>query len=176
MPKKMMSPNTTIVWVDEDAVVNPHAPTVAELEAGINISCAIVRGYTLNPQASDTDSTASICDEGNVETPTYDNYEASLTFFHESDNADTESVFLIATDLFKVKGARGYLYRRIGKKSTVPFSATDEVEGFLVQSDNPQTIDGGDSGGPIQMTVPFLQQGDYVPFGTKVVATAGAGG
>jgi hypothetical protein len=170
MPKKMMSPNTTIVWVDEDAVVNPHAPTAAELNAGQNISCAIVRGYTLNPQSSDTDNTASICDEGNVETPTYDNYEASLTFFHESDNSDTTSVFKIATDLFATKGARGYLYRRLGFKSTVAFAADQVVEGFLVQSDNPQTVDGGDSGGPIQMTVPFLQQGDYVPYGTKVAA------
>lgn len=168
MPKKMMSPNTTIWWVDEDAVVNPHAPTVAELTAGVNISCAIVRGYTLNPQASDTDSTASICDEGNVETPTYDNYEASLTFFHESDQADTESVFLKAIELFETKGARGYLYRRLGFKSSVAPAPGQKIEGFLVQSDNPQTIDGGDSGGPIQMTVPFLQQGDYVPYGTVI--------
>jgi len=170
--KKMMSPNTTIVWVDEDAVVDPLNPTVAELNAGQNISCAIVRGYTLNPTASDTDGTASICDEGNVETPTYDNYEASLTFFYESDDTDTTSVFLIATELFELKGARGYLYRRIGKKSKEPFVAGDTVEGFFVESDNPQTIDGGDSGGPIQLTVPFLQQGQYVPKRTAVLAAA----
>lgn len=169
--KKMMSPNTTIVWIDEDGVVNPLHPTVAEMNAGENISCAIVRGYTLNPTASDTDGTASICDEGNVATPTYDNYEATLTFFYESDNSDTTSVFKIATDLFEKKGARGYLYRRIGKKSNMPFVATDTVEGFFVESDNPQTIDGGDSGGPIQLTVPFLQQGQYIPKGT-VLATA----
>ncbi len=172
MPKKMMSPNTTIWWVDEDAVANPHAPTIAELTAGVNISCAIVRGYTLNPQASDTDGTASICDEGNVETPTYDNYEASLTFFHESDQADTESVCLKATELFEKKGARGYIFRRIGLKSTAAFAAGQKVEGFLFESDNPQTVDGGDNGGPIQMTVPFLQQGSYVPYGTLVVAGA----
>lgn len=170
--KKMMSPNTTIWWVDEDAVKDPLAPTVAEIKAGQNISCAIVRGYTLNPTASDTDGTASICDEGNVETPTYDNYEASLTFFYESDDEDTNSVFKIATDLFEIKGARGYLYRRIGKKSKVEVSADDTVEGFFVESDNPQTVDGGDSGGPIQLTVPFLQQGMYIPKGTKVVAAA----
>lgn len=170
MPQKMMSPKSTIVWTDEDAVVDPFKPTVTEMNAAINISCAIVRGYTLNPTASDTDATASICDEGNVETPTYDNYEASLTFFHESDDEDTTSVFKIATDLFKKKGARGHLWRRIGKKSKELFVAGDEVEGFFVQSDNPQTIDGGDSGGPIQMTVPFLQQGQYIPLGTLVVA------
>lgn len=170
MPKKMMSPNTTLVWVDEDAVVNPHAPTVAELNGGVNFSCAVVRGYTLNPQASDTDGTASICDEGNVETPTYANYEGSITLFHESDDKDTTSVFLIATELFEKKGARGYIYRRIGFKSNIPFAAGQKVEGFFFENDHPQTVDGGDNGGPIQMTVPFLQQGDYVPYGTLVVA------
>lgn len=172
MPKKMMSPNTTLVWVDEDAIQDPDKPTVAELEAGVNFSCAVVRGYTLNPQASDTDGTASICDEGNVETPTYDNYEGNVTLFHESDDKDTTSVFAIATELFEKKGARGYIFRRIGLKSTAAFEAGQKVEGFLFESDNPQTVDGGDNGGPIQMTVPFLQQGHYVPYGTLVVAGA----
>lgn len=166
--KKMMSPKTTIWWVDEDGVVDPLHPKVSELVAGENISCAIVRGYTLNPTASDTDNTASICDSGNVVNPTFDNYEATLTFFYESDDTDTESVFKTATDLFEVKGARGYLYRRIGKLSSMPPVATDKVEGFFVQSDNPSTVDGGDNGGPIQLTVPFLQQGLYIPKGTAL--------
>jgi len=168
--RKLMSPNTTIVWVDADGVKDPLKPTVAELNAGQNISCAIARGYTLNPQASDTDDSASICDEGNVETPTYDNYEASLTGFNEADTQDQTSVYMMFNELFEKKGALGYLYRRIGKKSSVAFSAEDTVEGFYVLSDNPQTIDGGDNGGPIQTTVPFLQQGLYIPKGTPVLA------
>lgn len=175
MPKKMMSPNTKIVWVDADGVKDPLNPTVTELNAGIDISCAITRGYTLNPTNSDTDDSASICDEGNVETPTYDNYEASLTLFNEENGDDQESIYLIANELFERKGALGYLYRRIGKKSKEPFVATeDKVEGFYVLSDNPQTIE-GDSGGPIQTTVPFFQQGMHIPKGT-VVQPAGTGG
>lgn len=170
--KKLMSPNSKIVWVDEDGVDDPDAPTVTEMNAGIDISAAIARGYTLNPTASDTDNSASIVDEGNVDNRGNTNYEASLTLFEEADNADSTSAYLIATGLFEVAGARGYLYRRIGKKAALPFIATDKVEGFFVESDNPQTVDGGDNGGPIQMTVPFLQQGHYVPRGTAVV-TAG---
>lgn len=171
--RKLMSPNTTIWWVDADAVKDPKAPTVAELNAGQNISCAIARGYTLNPTSSDTDDSASICDEGNVQTPTYDNYEATLTAFNEADDSDVASVYALFNDLFEKKGALGYLYRRIGKKSSVPATETDTVEGFYVLSDNPQTIDGGDNGGPIQTTVPFFQQGLYIPKGTKVVAGTG---
>ena len=161
MPQKMMSPNTTIVWVPVSGVVDPDNPTATELNAGTNISCAIVRGYTLNPTASDTDTTASICDEGNVDNRTYANYEGNITFFRDANINDNVSVFNKAYALFRRAGARGYLYRRVGKKSTATFVIGDEVEGFLFENDWPQTIDGGDNGGPIQFTVPFLQQGDH---------------
>ena len=78
---KMMNPNTTIWWVPEGGFEDPANPTAAEINAGENISCAIVTGFTLNPTDSDTDDTRSICDEGNVANPTWDNYEANLTFF-----------------------------------------------------------------------------------------------
>lgn len=159
MPQKMMSPNTTIVWVPISGVVDPNNPTAIELNNGVNISCAIVRGYTLNPTASDTDATASICDEGNVENRTYANYEGNITFFRDANIQDNVSVYNRAWALFRRAGARGFLYRRVGKKSSIAFVAGDEVEGFLFESDWPQTIDGGDSGGPIQFTVPFLPQG-----------------
>lgn len=159
MPQKMMSPNTTIVWVPKSGVVDPFNPTAAELNAGVNISCAIVRGYTLNPTASDTDTTASICDEGNVDNRTYANYEGNITFFRDANINDNVSVYNRAWALFRRAGAAGWLYRRVGKKNTATFVLGDEVEGFLFESDWPQTVDGGDSGGPIQFTVPFLQQG-----------------
>ena len=154
-----MAPNTTIVWIPKSGVVNPLTPTITELNAGVNISCAIVRGYTLNPTSSDTDNTSSICDEGNVDNRTYANYEGNITFFRDANINDNVSVFNKAWALFRIAGASGYLYRRLGKKSTAIFAVADEVEGFLFESDYPQTIDGGDSGGPIQFTVPFLQQG-----------------
>ncbi len=161
MPVKMMSPNTTLVWVPESAITDPYNPTATALNAGVNFSCAVVRGYTLGPTASDTDTTASICDEGNVENRTYANYEGSITMFRDANRADITSVFNVAWALFRTAGQRGFIYRRVGFKQNVPFAAGHEVEGFLFENDNPQTIDGGDGGGPIQFTVPFLQQGLY---------------
>lgn len=158
---KLMNPNTTIWWVDIDGVEDPYAPTAAELNAAENISCAIVTGSTLNPTDSDTDDTRSICDEGNVATPTYDNYEANLTFFRTNNPDATDgndAAMETAFQLFKHKGAEGYLYRRIGYKNTVPAEEGQLVSGFYVLSDNPQDVWGGDEG-PIQFTVPFLQQG-----------------
>lgn len=159
---KLMNPNTTIWWIPEGGVVNPAAPTAAEINGGENISCAIVTGFTLNPTDSDTDDTRSICDEGNVANPTWDNYEANLTGFRTNtpEGPDANDIAMDTFyELFKHKGKAGWLYRRIGKKNNVEATAADVVSGFKVLSDNPQDIAGGDEG-PIQMTVPFLQQGE----------------
>ena len=157
---KMMSPNVTIVWVPLAGIANPAAPKVAELAAGINISCAIVTGFTLGATDSDTDDSKTICDEGNVSTPTFDNYEANLSFFR-SDLVNVTAIFDTAFNLFKVPRVEGYLVMRVGKKSTAAFTAGvngDLVSVYRVVSDSPQDIE-GEGGAPIQFTVPFLPQG-----------------
>lgn len=165
MPSKMLNPNTTLVVVPEANVVNPLSPTAAELNAGtsLNISCAVTRGYTMNPTDSDTDDTASICDTGNVQTRLYDNYEGELTMFRDANIADNTSVYNIAFNYFRDPDKRFWIYRRVGKKSTVTFSDGDIVEGFLFTNDRLRSVDGGDAG-PVQFTVPLLSQGNYTGF------------
>lgn len=153
---KMMSPNTTIWWVPLAGIVNPMAPTVAEINAGTNISCAIVTGYTLGATASDTDDSKSICDDANVQTPTFDNYEANLTFFR-SDLVAATAIYTTAFNLFKVPRVEGYLVSRQGKKSDQVAAAGDYVSVFRVISDSPADVDA--EGAAVQFTVPFLPQG-----------------
>lgn len=160
MPQKMLNPNTTIWVVPETGIVDPEAPKATEINAGENVSCAIVRGYTLNPTDSDTDDSASICDSGNVSNRLYDNYEAEFTFFRDADTEDADSVYNIALDLFLEPDQRVWLVRRLGKKNTAPAAVGDKVELYLVSNDHIRSVDGGDAG-PIQFTVPFLQQGHY---------------
>lgn len=178
MPTKMLNPNTTLVVVPEASVVNPLAPTAAELNTGaaINISCAVTRGYTLNPTDSDTDDTASICDTGNVQNRLFDNYEGELTLFRDGNIADAASIFNIAFQYFLLPDKRFWVYRRLGKKSTQVFADGDVVEGFLFVNDRTRSVDGGDSG-PIQFTVPLLSQGTYTGYvnvGTVVAPTVTA--
>jgi hypothetical protein len=154
---KMMSPNTTIWWVPLAGIANYLAPTVAEITAGINISAAIVTGYTLAATDSDTDDSKTIVDEGNVETPTFGNYEASLSFFLDG-IGDTPTVYTTATNLFQNGRVEGWLVSRHGYKSTVAAATTQLVSVFRVISDFHQIVE-GDSGAPIQFTVPFLPQG-----------------
>lgn len=162
--QKMLNPNTTLWVVDAADVVNPFAPTVTNLNTdGINISCAITRGYTLNPTDSDTDDTASICDTGNTKTRLFDNYEGELTAFKEANNADSTSVYLVTFNYFKNPDVQFWVYRRLGKKNTVVASVGDTVEGFLFTNDRLRSVDGADTG-PIQFTVPLLPQGQYTGY------------
>ena len=161
MANKMMSPAETIWWVPAGTVgFDRDAIKASLLTESLNISCAIVSGYTLNPTDSDTDDTTSICNGSNSAEPTFYNYEANLTFFREETgtNADNTSAYSRAYEFFKHVDADGYLVRRVGKKFDAPAAAGDEVDVFYVQSDYPQDVV-SDSGGPIQMTVPFLPQG-----------------
>lgn len=154
---KMMSPNTTIWWIPLAGIANFNAPTVAEVTAGINISAAIVTGYTLAATDSDTDDSKTIVDEGNVSTPTFGNYEASLSFFRDA-IGDTATIFTTAIALFMGGRVEGWLVSRHGYKSTVAPASTQLVSVFGVMSDYYSDVE-GDGGSPIQVTVPFKPTG-----------------
>jgi len=156
MPK-MMSPNSTVWWVPLAGLADPTKPKVAELVAAKNISAAIVTGFTISATDSDTDDSKTIVDEGNVQSPTFDNYEGNVSFFR-SDLVNVTAAFDEAFALFKVPRQEGYLVTRYGKKATVAPTATDQVSVFRFISDSPQDVE-GDGGAPIQFTVPFLPQG-----------------
>lgn len=156
--RKMLAPNTTIWWVPEGGFVNPAAPTAAEINAGTNVSCAIVTGYTLNATASDTDDSRSICDNANVKQRTFKNYESEITYFR-SDLVTTTAVYVAAFNLFKKPGARGYFVRRFGKGFAAVAATGDKVSVYKFESDVPQTIE-SDAGGPIEITVPYIPQGE----------------
>lgn len=160
--KKMLAPNTTIWWVPRSGVSDYTKIKAAEINAGSNISCAIVSGYTLNSTDPNTDDTKTICDAGNVDNPTTEQYEGSLTFLRDADLDDigtNNSVYNKAYSLFKEPDADGFLVRRIGKESSQPAAATDDVEVFGFTSDYPQSVDGAENAPPIQFTVPFIPTG-----------------
>lgn len=154
---KMMSPNTTIWWIPFAGIANYLAPTVAEITAGINLSAAIVTGYTLAATDSDTDDSKTIVDEGNVSTPTFGNYEASLSFFRDG-IGDAATAYTTANDLFTAGRVEGWLVSRHGYKSTIAAATTQLVSVFGVVSDYHQVVE-GDGGSPIQTTVPFKPTG-----------------
>ena len=159
---KMMPGNITVWWVPIEKASSPtevlKAATLKD-PAVINLSCAIVTGFTLNATDSETDSTASICDTAGVSTPTRDAYEANLTFFRQDLAASK------AYEAFKKGGAkankRGWLVKRVGYPVDTEPAKDQEVSIFLVMPDNPQDVS-SDATTPIQFTVPFLPQGTMI--------------
>lgn len=175
MAKKMLNPNTTLWAIAAEDVTDIENITAEDLNGSkaLNFSCAVVRGYTLNPTDSDTDDSASICDSGNVQNRTYDNYEGEFTIFRDADLEDAESIFNKAFEWFKEPDKRHYIIRRVGKRNNAPAVKGDEVEAFLFVNDRLRSVDGGDDG-PIQATIPELQQGHYTGY-FKLEETAPGG-
>ena len=160
MPQKMLPPNVSVWWVPATPGIDDiDAPTATEINAGTNISCAIVDPYTLGWTDRDTDDSASICDDSNVETPTRKNYEGNLTFFRDADLDDVASVYNIASELFKVPLQHGYLVQRIGKNpNNFPTAVDgDEVSVFEFLSGDPNIVK--DNSAPVQMQVRYYAQG-----------------
>lgn len=155
--KKMMAPNSSVVWIPLAGVVDPTALKASEVLAGTNLSPAIVTGYTLGSTKSDVDNSKDITQEGDVETPTFGNYEGNLTFFR-SDLVSVTAAYKAAYDLFKVGRSEGYLVHRIGYKNSVPFAAAQKVSIYSFTADYPRDIE-GEGGASVQFNVPFIPLG-----------------
>lgn len=160
MPQKMLPPNVTVWWVPATpGIADIDAPDATEINAGTNISCAIVDPYTLGWTDRDTDDSASICDDSNVETPTRKNYEGNLNLFRDANLTDNTSVFNTAVNLFKTPLQPGFLVQRVGKNpNTFPMAADgDEVSVFEFLSGDPNIVK--DNNAPVQAQIRFYAQG-----------------
>lgn len=144
MAQKLLRANVAIFAAYPEAFANAAEPTVDELndeDFVKNISCAIEDSYTLNMTDSDADDSISICDVGDVQTPTFYNYEASLDGFRDED-LTYDGVYNLFFDLFKNKDVPYFLIKRIGKPQDEPFVVGDIVSLYEVVTDNPVDLVG----------------------------------
>ena len=142
---------------------NPDAPTAAELNAGIDLSCKVLsEGFEFGPTDSETIDEAALCDEGSAEALGRSNYQSSFTlwrYFLEAGGFDpTEDAGFEAV---KYKGATLWAYsRKTDKKATEDWAAEDEIRfGAEITNDNPQD----QAGGWVKYRVPCKVQRGY-PF------------
>lgn len=170
--EKLLRANVTILAAYPEAFANPAAPTAAELndqfaygtnEDGMvfNISCAILDDYTLNMTDPETDDSMSICDIGNVATPTFDTYEASLDGFRDKSVTDN-GVFNMFHDLFLTPDRPFYLIKRIGKANNAPFltDGSDSISSYGVNTDYP--VDIVEDNAMLQMGARFKTNGNLL--------------
>lgn len=148
--EKLLRANVGIYAAYPEAFADPGAPTSAELNDWFafttnegamvfNISCAILDDYTLNMTDSDTDDSLSICDIGNVSSPTFQNYEGSLDGFRDAD-VDAEGIYNIFRELFIAPDRRFWIIKRIGYPADTAFAAGQVVSMYEFNTDFPVDI------------------------------------
>lgn len=147
---------------------DPKAPTLTELNAGIDAACRIVSGgYNVGPQASETVDESPLCVELNVQALGASNYTAEFDIFRyfdeetgapeTADSGDGGDIGDALYQALKTKGTRFWLAEReTGKKSTDEWAADDEVNVYEIVVDNPQKP--GDQGGYIKRHIVGLVQ------------------
>jgi hypothetical protein len=157
MPKRLRDGNIKLAFAP--TIADIQAPTVAELTAGVDLSCATLSDYTLGPSGSDTVNEKPVCSSSNVNTYGASNYEASMTFFRFLDATTFASDVDedLPWDTFTGKGLHGYLVERAGKPSSTPWTADDPVRVFEVITDDPQDQNGV-TGGFLKFVQPFSVQ------------------
>lgn len=149
MPKSLADGRTRVALLTQKPA-DPYAPTLTELNAGIDASCRLVASdYNVGPAASETVDEKELCVEGNAVAfgPSNATIEFSpFRYFDETGKAETgtaegdigDAVFQAT----KNKGTRLWIYQReTSKKSTDPWAAGDEVDGYEFLTDNPQHLE-----------------------------------
>lgn len=146
---KLLRGNFSVYAFYPEAVTDWSALTGAELEAaitaglGFDISCALTDdSVSINLTDSDTDDSISICDVGNVSTPTFFNYEVSFDSFRNGPaSAGTPvAVYELPVDLFQTADRPFYIVKRIGVPQGTPLAAGQIVSAYGVNTDFPVDV------------------------------------
>lgn len=165
---KLLRGNNSIIFADPEAVENWAEPTVAELNKFFrfgtaeenmiyDVSCATIDGYTLGMTDPNTDTTRTICDVSNVETPTDDTYEGSFTFLRDESLTDS-GIFNMAYMLIAGPDLRYWVIERVGVPQGEPFAVGQTISMFEFTTDYP--VDVITDNTPIQVTAGLKATGN----------------
>lgn len=150
---KLLRGNYSVYAFYPEALTNWAAPTAAALTTALNatpalgydISCAITDdSVSINLTDSDTDDSISICDIGNVSTPTFFNYEVTFDSFRNGPAAagTPVPVYELPVNLFSAADRPFYIVTRIGPAQGTAFAAGQIVSIYGVNTDYPVDVVG----------------------------------
>lgn len=154
-------------WVT--TLADETAPTVAEVTAGVDLSCILTPDYNVDFTDSDTISERALCQSSGQQTITVAHYEGNLTMFrlYDAEGAvdTTDPLKTFVPDTYPV----GYFVRRTGPAQTDAWAASDVVEVWKFQADNPR-VKGGTNEGYLKCSVKLIEQG-FVKIGASLSST-----
>jgi len=155
MPKTLADQKIRLVFMTVRPA-DPKNPTVQELEAGVDLSCSIMKSdYQLGPTGDQTISEAALCEPGAGNDLGATDYAGSVTVFRMLDDtgkADLEED--VAFQALKIKGTQGWIAEREGPRYDVPWESGQEVEVYQVTTGSAQKPSDR-SAGYIKRTIPL---------------------
>lgn len=159
MPRTLADGKTKLTLLITEPAI-PDAPTAAELNAGIDVSCKVLASDFLWG-ATDSDKVAekALCDEGNANALAASNYQAGISLWRFFDPAGGfDAIEDAGFEAVKEKGTTLWGYaRKTDKKATEAWATGDEIYlGLEVATDNPQAP--SDMSGYIKYRIPLEPQ------------------
>jgi len=157
-------------WAPANGLANPDAPTVAELDAALDISDAISwNDKDFGIQASNTVSDPAITAKGNVQNRGAAQYGGSFSFYYPGVFNDNSNLYSLVFDQLRLPGTAGWIIVRVDglelaqPTGTAANPGTDPVAGDLVSTFKVETagyaeaITGEEA---FRYTVSFLPKGE----------------
>lgn len=169
--KYQANENVTFWFVPSNGFANWASPTVAEVNAGTNITDAVTTdNYDFGAQASNQIDSRSFNQAASAQSRGFAQFGGTVGFYYPRDFADTSNLYQQVYTLLKTQGTTGYLVVRVdGTKVGETAADGDIVSVYRVMTDGwSKTIDGEN---PFQYQITFLPQGDIA---VKTVVRTGA--
>ena len=139
-PKMLNTANRRLDWVP--TIANMKAPTAAELNAGVNLTCRVtVANYQFGITGTNIITDPSPCDSIEAGAPGMDTLEAGFDMFRFKTTAND-----IPWTTFTSKDIPGFLVERIGQvedgedPADVPYASGDEVAVMDVLTLSPRPL------------------------------------
>lgn len=171
--------NALTVWFAlPNYAANPAKPTVAELNAAVNVTPSVAwENWSFGAQASNQTSDPSFADVGNTQTRGFAQFGGTISFFYPKTYAvDATNPNYVTFAALRTPRTLGYvIIRSDGRKTTSgagdpskPAVANDLIYIYKVMSDGWADVNTGEVS--FKYTITFQPQGDL--WTNSVVATA----
>lgn len=143
---RLVDSDITTLTAVVGGVADPDKPTVAELNAGKDITCAVAYGYTLGMTASATvEGTLGLCDQKAATRRGDAAFGADMTILRADKEEGNESAYRAAAEIFADPDVTVDIIRRGGiadapedaVKNTTPYAAGQRVELYRFTTDYP---------------------------------------
>lgn len=138
--ERMLGPRRTVALAYPEAFADITDPTAAELnntQFVFQIECALDEsGTSIGLDDPDTDDELSMCSIGNEVTPTFDNVSITLSGYKDARRETTE-VAGVYWNLVKAPGVPLVLIDWVGYEPGTTYAAGQEIDIYLVETDNP---------------------------------------